>query len=133
MHEARELCSQYIRKEIKLHLLFIDDSSRRSKIWKTMNKINYPFKAYWVKLAVKWELKMICPIKYFFKNRLRQGDALACILLNIKIEIVVRRTKANTKHNFFSTENLLLAYADCICVIGKTDNEVKKVVPILEH
>jgi hypothetical protein len=54
------------------------------------------------------------------KNGLRQGDALACLLSNIALEIVVHESNIQTRGIIFSKTTQILACADDIDIMPRT-------------
>jgi sorting nexin-29 len=57
-----------------------------------------------------------------FKNGVRQGDALACLLINITLEKVVRDAVVNIRGTIFQNSVHILAYTDNIDIIGRTQS-----------
>jgi hypothetical protein len=55
-------------------------------------------------------------------NRVWQGDALACLLFNIILEKVIRDAAVNTRGIIFYKSVQILAYADNIDIIGRTQS-----------
>jgi hypothetical protein len=51
-----------------------------------------------------------------------KGDSLACHLFNIALEKVVRDASINTKGTIFCKSVQILAFADYIDIIGRTEN-----------
>ena len=49
-----------------------------------------------------------------------QGEALACLLFNIALEKVIRDAAVNTRGTIFYKSVQILAYADDIDIIGRT-------------
>ncbi|CAG9832840.1 unnamed protein product [Diabrotica balteata] len=62
--------------------------------------------------------------KPFKTNRgLRQGDALSCTLFNLALEKVMRDSGINLKGTIYTRSIQVMAYADDIIIIGRTQNE----------
>jgi sorting nexin-29 len=53
------------------------------------------------------------------RNRVRQGNSLACLLFNIAVEKVVRDAGINTRGTIFYKSIQILAFAGDIDIIGK--------------
>jgi hypothetical protein len=55
-------------------------------------------------------------------NGVWQGDVLACLLFNIILEKVIRHAAVNTRGIIFYKSVQILAYADNIDIIGRTQS-----------
>jgi hypothetical protein len=66
------------------------------------------------------------------KNGIRQGDALACLLFIIALEKVIRDSGINIRGSIFYNSVQILAHADDIDIIGKTEKAVKEAFTNLE-
>jgi hypothetical protein len=60
------------------------------------------------------------------KNGLRQGDALACLLLNTVLEKVVCESNMQTRGTIFSKTTQILAYADDTDIMSSTMEDLKE-------
>lgn len=58
------------------------------------------------------------------KKGFRQGDALSCDFFNIVLEGIVKNSNVNTRGTIFQKSVQLLAYADDIDIIGRTQRDV---------
>jgi hypothetical protein len=56
------------------------------------------------------------------KNGVRQGDALACLLFYVALEKIIRDTAVNMRGTIFYKSVKILAYADDIDIIGRTQS-----------
>jgi hypothetical protein len=63
---------------------------------------------------------------------LRQGDSLACLLLNVALEKVIRDAVIHTRSIIFYKSVNLLAYADDIDIIGRSEHDIKKTFTALK-
>ena len=63
---------------------------------------------------------------------MKQGDALACLLFNIAVEKVIRDSGIQTSGHIFHKEVQLLAYADDIYVISRSESGLKEPFQELE-
>jgi hypothetical protein len=79
---------------------------------------------------VKIQNKLSEPINV--KNGVRQGDALVCLLFNIALEKVIRDSAVNTRGTIFYKSVQILAYADDIDIIGRTQSAMTKTFTTLE-
>ncbi|GFU65659.1 putative endonuclease-reverse transcriptase [Trichonephila clavipes] len=65
------------------------------------------------------------------KNGVRQGDALACLLINLALEKVVRDSNINTRGNIFNKSIQLLTFADDN-IIAQTPTALRQALLSLE-
>jgi sorting nexin-29 len=79
---------------------------------------------------VKIQNKLSEPINV--KNRVQQGAALACLLFNIALEKVIRDATVNTRDTIFYKSVQILAYADDIDIIGRTQSAMIAAFTTLE-
>jgi hypothetical protein len=66
------------------------------------------------------------------RNGVRQGDSLACLLFNIALGKVVRDAGINTRGTTFYKSAQILAFADDIGIIGRTQKSMKEAFLNLE-
>jgi sorting nexin-29 len=66
------------------------------------------------------------------KNGAGQGDLLACLLFNIALEKVIRDTAVNIRGTIFYKSVQILAYADGIDIIGRTQSAIIEAFTSLE-
>ena len=66
------------------------------------------------------------------KKGFRQGDALSCDFFNIILDRIVRNSHVNTRGTIFHKSVQLLAYADDIDVIGRTQRAVNEAFASIE-
>jgi hypothetical protein len=64
---------------------------------------------------------------------LRQGDALSCLIFNIALEKVIRESGIDTRGTAFHKSTQLLAYADDVDIIGRTERAVSETFIKLEE
>jgi hypothetical protein len=67
------------------------------------------------------------------RNGVRHGDSLACILFIIAFEKVVRDAGINTRGTIFYKSVQILAFADDIDIIGRTQKSMKEAFLNLER
>jgi hypothetical protein len=125
-----EKCSKHNKDT---HHLFIDlevayDSIDRRRLYAAMEELNIPQKLIaLVKVTmnntqcrVTIQKRFSAPINV--KNGIRQGDALTCLLFNIALEKIVRDAALNMRGTIFYKSIQILAYADDIDIIGRTQS-----------
>ena len=59
-------------------------------------------------------------------NGLRQGDSLSCLLFILVLEKIVRDADIQLRGNIYYKSVQLLAYADDVDIIGRTEADIKK-------
>lgn len=66
-------------------------------------------------------------------NGLRQGDSLSCLLFNLTLEKIVRDAGIQTRGTIFYKSTQILAYADAINIISRSENDLKKTFLALQN
>jgi hypothetical protein len=66
------------------------------------------------------------------RQGLRQGDVLSTLLLNVVLEFIVRRANPQTTCTIYNKETQLLAYADDIDIVGRSQSAVRDAYVALE-
>lgn len=77
------------------------------------------------KTSSRLKIMNVILLSFNITNRLRPGDAMSLILFDLVLEFVVRKIP-RMKLITFSDKNMLLAYADDIVIIQKTQKGMKK-------
>ena len=67
------------------------------------------------------------------RKGLRQGDGLSCLLFNIALEGVIRRSGLNMRGTIFTKSGQLVCFADDIDVIGRSLETVADQYTRLKH
>lgn len=132
LRQAMEKCLEF---NIPTYHLFIDfkaayDSIARVELYKAMREFGIPNKLTRlcrltmtnVTSQVKIAGLLSRPINIF--NGLRQGDGLACLLFNLALEKAIRDSGTATRGTIVNRSSQLLAYADDIDIIGRTEQAV---------
>jgi hypothetical protein len=72
--------------------------------------------------------------RLFFETRqgLRQGDVLSTLLFNVVLEVIVRRANLQTTVTIYNKETQLLAYADDIDIVSRSQSAVRDAYLALE-
>ena len=113
-------------------------STDRTQIFKAMEKFQIPRKIRKVEKItlrnIRRKVKTLSGTTNSFdtKKGLRQGDALSCVLFNIALEKVVRKTNLDITGTIQHTSLQILAYADVVVIVGRHENAVKDVFYRLE-
>jgi hypothetical protein len=67
------------------------------------------------------------------KPGLRQGDVLSTLLFNVVLEVIVRRANLQKTGTIYNKETQLLAYADDIDIVGRSQSAVRDAFLALER
>jgi len=140
VRQILEKCNEHNKDT---HHLFIDfkaayESIDRSRLYAAMGELNIPQKLIALVMTtlnntqcrVKIQNRLSAPINT--KNGIRQGDALACLLFNIALEKVVRDAALNIRGTVFYKSVQIIAYADDIDIIGRTQSAMIEAFSSLE-
>jgi hypothetical protein len=73
-----------------------------------------------------------CSKSFQTRQGLRQGDVLSTLLLNVVLEVIVRRANLQTTGTIYNKEIQLLAYADDIDIVGRSQSAVRNAYLALE-
>jgi hypothetical protein len=73
--------------------------------------------------------------KQFVASRqgLRQGDVLSTLFFNVVLEVIVRRANLQATGTIYNNETQLLAYADDIDIVGRSQSAVRDAYLALER
>jgi hypothetical protein len=66
------------------------------------------------------------------RQGLRQRDVLSTLLFNVVLEVIVRRAKLQTTGTIYNKEIQLLAYADDVDIVGRSQSAVRNAYLALE-
>jgi hypothetical protein len=66
-----------------------------------------------------------CSESFETRQGLRQGDVLSILLFNVVLEAIVRRANLQTTGTIYNKETQLLAYADDIDIVGRSQSAVQ--------
>jgi hypothetical protein len=123
-----------LKRPENIHL-FIDykavcDSIRRDKLFSAMEEFEIPDKLInltatlkRVRCRVKIQKELSAP--FITERRLRQGDTLACLLLNTEFEKVIRDSGIERRGTIYHKSVQVLAYADDLDIIGRSERDVR--------
>jgi hypothetical protein len=104
-----------------------------------MSDLNFPTK---LTRLTKTTLTIVtCCVKIqndgseYFETRqgLRQGDVLSTLLFNVVLEFIERRANQQTTGTIYNKETQLLAYADDIDIVGRSQSAVRNAYLALER
>jgi hypothetical protein len=104
-----------------------------------MSEFNFPTK--FIRLTKATLTTVTCCVKIqndcseSFETRqgLKQGDVLSTLLFNVVLEVIVRRANLQTTGTIFNKETQLLAYADDINTVGRSQSAVRDAYLALER
>lgn len=141
VHTLRQILEK--TNNIKTFHLFIDfkaayDSINRNKLLKAMTEFNIPTKLVNLTKATLCNVRNRVKIQNHFsepfttERGLRQGDSLACLLFNLALEKCIRDSGLARRGTLWNRSLQLLAYADDIDIIGRSERAVKEAFQALE-
>jgi hypothetical protein len=78
------------------------------------------------------EIQNDCSESFETRQGLRQGDVLSTLLFNVVLEFVVRRANLQTTGTIYNKETQLLAYADDVDIVGRSQSAVRDAYLALE-
>jgi hypothetical protein len=131
LHQILEKCNEL---NITTHHLFIDfkaayDTIIKYEVYVGTSELNFPTKLIRVTKAtltfVTCCVKIQNECSESFETRLRQGDVLSTLLFNVVLEVIVRRANLQTTGTIYKKETQLLAYADDIDNVGRSQSTVR--------
>jgi hypothetical protein len=73
-----------------------------------------------------------CSESFETRQRLRQGDVLSTLLFNVVMEVIVRRANLQTTGTIYNKETQLLAYADDIDIVVRSQSALRDAYLALE-
>jgi hypothetical protein len=73
-----------------------------------------------------------CSESFETRQRFRQGDVLSTLLFNVVLEVIVRRANLQTTGTIYNKETQLLACADDIDIVGRSQSVVRNAFLALE-
>jgi hypothetical protein len=140
LRQILEKCNEF---NITTHHLFIDfkaayDTIIRDKVYVGMSELNFPTK---LKRLTETTLTIVtccvkkqndCSESFETRQGLRQGDVLSTLLFNGVLEVIVRRANLQTTGTIYNKETQLLAYADEIDIVGRSQTAVRNAYLALE-
>ncbi|GFX92685.1 reverse transcriptase domain-containing protein [Trichonephila clavipes] len=143
IHTLRQILEKTKEYNIKTFHLFVDfkaayDSINREKMIEAMTEFKIPKN---LSISRKLLLKMYAAVlkykKYLsepftIERVLRQGDSLACLLFNLVLEKCIRDSGLDRSGTLWNKSLQLLAYADDIDIIGRSEKAVKEAFQALE-
>jgi hypothetical protein len=73
-----------------------------------------------------------CSESFETRQGLRQGVVLSTLLFNVVLEVIVQRANLQTTGTIYNNETQLLAYADDIDIVGRSQSAVRDAYLALE-
>jgi hypothetical protein len=139
----RQILEKSNEFNITTHHLFIDfkeayDTIIRNEVYVGMSELNFPTKL--IRLT-KATLTIVtccvtiqndCSESFETRQGLRQGDVLSTLIFNVVLEVIVRRVNLQTTGTIYNKETQLLAYADDIDIVGRSQSAVRDAYLALE-
>jgi hypothetical protein len=115
------------------------DTIIRNEVYVGMSELNFPTNL--IRLAKATLTTVTCCVKIqndcseSFETRqgLRQGDVLSTLLFNVVLKVIVRRASLQTTRTIYNKETQLLAYADDIDIVGRSQSAVRNAYLTLER
>jgi hypothetical protein len=132
-------CNEF---NIKTHHLFIDfkaayDTIVRNEVYVGITELNFPTKLIRLTKAtltiVYVKIQNDCSESFETLQGLRQGDVLSTLLFNVVLEVIVRPANLETIGTIYNKETQLLAYADDIDIVGRSQSAVRNAYLALER
>jgi hypothetical protein len=74
-----------------------------------------------------------CSEPFETRQGLRQGGVLSTLFFNVVLEVIVRRANLQTTSTIYNKETQLLAYADDIDIVGRSQSAVRDAYLALER
>ena len=137
IHALRQVFEKTREYSISTYHLFIDfkiayDSIKRHKLIQVMEEFNIPRKL--INLTSMTLRSTKCQVKvqgdlsdpFNTKKGLRQGDGLACLLFNLALEWVIRKSGLDYRGTIYNRSIQLLAYADDLDIIARSTRTLKE-------
>jgi hypothetical protein len=96
-----------------------------------MSELNFPTKL--IRLTKATLTIVTCCVKkqndcsksFEIRQGLKQGDVLSTLLFNVVLEVIVRRVNLQTTGTIYNKETQLLAYANDIDIVGRSQSAVR--------
>lgn len=120
---------------IDTHHIFVDfrqayDSIDRSQLWHAMRNLGIPEKLVSLtRMCVSGSVSRVrlqgeLSEPFVVSTGVRQGDALSPLLFNIALEGIMRKIEKSGRADPWEDECLMLAYADDVDIVGRTEQGV---------
>jgi hypothetical protein len=114
------------------------DTIVRNEVYVDMSRLNFPTKLIRLNKATLTivmccaKIQNDCSKSFETRQELRQGDVLSMLLFNIVLEVIVRRANLQTTGTIYNKKIQLLAYADDIDIVGRSQSAVRHAYLALE-
>jgi hypothetical protein len=100
------------------------DTIIRNEVYVGVSELNFPTKVIrLVMCCVK--IQNDCSESFETRQGLRQGYVLSTLLFNVVLEVIVRRANLQTTGTIYNKETQLLAYADDIDIVSRSQSAVR--------
>jgi hypothetical protein len=140
LRQVLEKCNEF---NITTHHLFIDfkaayDTIIRNEVYVGMLELSFPTKL--IRLTKATLTTVTCCVKiqndcsesFETRQALRQGDVLPTLLFNVVLKVIVRRANLQTTSTIYNKELQLIAYADDIDIVDRSQSAVRNAYLELE-
>jgi hypothetical protein len=133
----KQILEKMQEQHMETHHIFVDfkaayDSVDRAKLYDAMEELGIP--NHLISLTRLTMQKVACRVRiqghlsppFETSSGLRQEDALSCTLFNLALEKVVRSAQINRTGTIFNKSVQVLAFADDVDIIGRSEAAVKE-------
>jgi hypothetical protein len=103
-----------------------------------MSELNFPTKLIRLTKATLTcvtccvKIQNTCSESFETRQGLRQKDVLSTLFFNVVVEVIVRRANLQPTGTIYNKETQLLAYADDIDIVGRSQSAVRNAYLALE-
>ena len=133
----RQIIEKSYEFNMGIHNLFVDfksayDTINRDTVYKAMLELGIPHHLIRlvkltladVKCRVRIQNELSRPFSSY--TGLRQGDALSCLLFNLALESVIRKTELNRRGTIMTRSVQILAFADDVNIIARSQRDMSE-------
>ncbi|KAI5714830.1 hypothetical protein M8J77_006182 [Diaphorina citri] len=142
IHIFRQILSKCREFNVPVHGLFVDlkkafDSIKREEIWKEMKKLSIPKKLINLTRITTEDTKCLVRVNgklsepFNVETGVKQGDCTSPLLFNLILEKVIRSISVMNTGITIGEKFNILAYADDVILIGKSEDEIKEMLTVM--
>jgi hypothetical protein len=114
--------------------------AKNHEVYVGMSELNFPTKLIRLTKATLTtivtccvKIQNDCSESFETRQGLGRGDVLSTLLFNVVLEVIVRRANLQTTGTIYNKETQLLAYADDINIVGRSQSAVRDAYLALEE